>query len=427
MLTMQWLAQLGFFLVFKVFGWWGFLALKGLLFVGMLLMLKARQHAQPLSYAILISTLLVVIFSRFPTERPHFFSFFAFALLLVLFERLIDGKLCKINRLAAALIPCLLLVWSNLHPLAIIGQIFCVFALVHYTWQYKQGCLDKALLKAVLLTFVVALACSFINPNGLHWFASFASFKNDEYRLFFETVPEYDSIWKSIVDRQVYVYLFFVVVFALAGVDFLKRGIGKNLPGFLLLLAFAVVSFDSVRYLPFLGILAISAAGNGLAGLGKPATNALVSVLFVAGILFTAQNFNNYKIIRDSGPISNYFPKQAVDFLKSQEVKGYALNYFAWGGYLMFILGEGTEVFVDGRTLYPDRYKDYATMGGLGGNSGDIETLRGMLNKYQFDYTILPKVYKGRTVWINQALAYLGNWRLLYDQDNIVIYVRQAS
>jgi hypothetical protein len=126
----------------------------------------------------------------------------------------------------------------------------------------------------------------------------------------------------------------------------------------------------------------------------------------------------------DDGPVSPLYPRGAAAYIKQHGLHGQVLNNFIWGGYLRFMLGPGHEMFVDGRTLDIDRYRDYNRLLKLSGGGENLPVFRGLLEKYRFDYVVLPKTYQGQPLWMNWALSLLPGWRLGYDDGMAVVYYR---
>jgi len=418
-LTSYWLAQWFYFGVYKFSGWVGFFPLRVFLLLGMIWALSARFGKLTISNTLLISSLVLVIFARFPVERPQFLSFVAFALLLALLDRLRQRSLP--DRLTAVSLPLLLLIWANLHGGVLLGQILCLFYLGLAGMDAVRG--GKVAPRQISV-LVVALFLSLCSPSGINHLSVMIEAAGGQYRNLYAGIAEYDHIGIAIFKRKAWVYLLFPGLALPAFYGLIKSGIRQNFPHILLLLAFTLAACGSVRYLPFLGILALVPAADAMAPIARRWMLPAPILVFILCAVASPGNFANMARLRDVGPVSASYPAGAVAYIRQQGLHGQVLNNFVWGGYLRFMLGPGHEMLVDGRTLDISRFRDYNQLLSFGGGFENVRAFREILDKYRFDYVILPKAYNGQPLWMNWVLSQLPGWRLGYDDGLAVVCYR---
>ncbi|TLM65643.1 MAG: hypothetical protein FDZ69_09070 [Deltaproteobacteria bacterium] len=433
-LTSYWLAQLGYALLYALAGWGGFFIARAAILWLMIRALLARRHAWPLGYAVLVATFLVLLFARFPVERPQFLSFLAFAVVVALLERLGEAR-DTLPRDVAWGLPVVMLLWGNVHGGVLLGQILCAAHLLNNARRGWCGeisreffCRSAALLAGAAL---IALA----TPNLTNYLPAYRETLDPKYQPFFALNLEYRSLYQLVAVERVWIYLFFPVIVLLAGYELLRDGLRRNLMQCVLLLCFAWFAFNSVRYLPFLGILALPAAGNGLARFGRQAGAVLLLLLFVGGIANSYQHLDNLRRLVRNGPLSVKFPQQAVEFVRQSGLRGNLLNDYDWGGYLGWALGEEHKVFVDGRTLDVEKYNDWVLLAGVLGGAqlgdekhidhfGKDRIVDHVLRKYRIDYMILPKSAGREPFWLSVAVAANPGWKAVYSDRQAVVFVR---
>jgi hypothetical protein len=110
-------------------------------------------------------------------------------------------------------------------------------------------------------------------------------------------------------------------------------------------------------------------------------------------------------------------PANAVRFINTHHLSGRMLNEYVYGGYLIWALPE-SPVFIDGRgdvfewTGILDEFGRWATL------QSDPNAL---LDKYHIDFCLLALHSP-----MARVLPLLHGWKLVYQDDNAVIFVRSA-
>jgi hypothetical protein len=110
------------------------------------------------------------------------------------------------------------------------------------------------------------------------------------------------------------------------------------------------------------------------------------------------------------------YPVAALDYLRAHPVRGKMLNYYGFGGYLVF---SGQPVFIDGRGDLYERsgvFSDYIHL-----NEFEPGSL-GVLRNYQIEECLL-----GTKQSLAAVLSVTPEWRRVYSDDTSVIFIRQPA
>jgi hypothetical protein len=436
-LTSYWLAQLFYYGIYALFGWSGFFIVRAVIFWLLVRAMLMRRHVWPLGYAVLVAASMVLIFARFPVERPQFLSFLFFAAVTALLDRLAEAREVLPRQVVWGL-PVLMLAWGNIHGGVLLGQILCGAHLLNNGWRGFTGEISWRFFRRTTVVLAGAVLLSLVTPNWANYLAAHQESLNPKYQPFFEFNLEYRSLYQLIVVERLWIYGFFPVLALLAGYGLVREGVRKNLMYIVLTACFAFFAFKNVRYLPFLGILVLPFAGNVLVLFGKRIGMALVLALFIGGVAGSYQHFDNIRSLARNGLLSPRYPQRAVEFVKQNGLRGNLLNDYEWGGYLGWALGAGHNVFVDGRTLDIEKYNDWLLLYEILGSAekgaekhidyfGKRKILDHILSKYKIDYMILPKIKWGSPFWLSVTLADHPGWNAVYDDRIAVVFVRNGQ
>lgn len=435
-LTSYWLSQSFYYLIFEYSGWFGFFVLRFVLIAGLISFLLLRKHDDSLIYSILISFFCVVIFLEYAIDRPNFMSIVFFSAFLFFIERLKNTNYA-FSRYSIYLLLSII-VWSNVHGGIIVGQIVCIGYMADSIVQYFLKNIDSVCLKRSTTLFSVAIFCSFLNPNMFNYLDIVEIIFSNKYYFYNSMVKEYVSIAECINNGKFF-YIFFIVIFILALYFHIKKGIKKNIVDIIFLLSFFYFSFLQVRYLPFFAILSLPSAANTLCLFKKKCILPSLLVLFFCLILDSRSlaHAKNLKDLSTYGYISNRYPQDAVDFVKNNNIKGRILNSYEWGGFLIWSLGDNSQVFVDGRGLDMDSFKDYINLVYILSKHDKNETnfqsleknyrFEYLLNKYDFDYILLPRTKDGEIFNLTQEVARSNKWKIVFKSGNAVVFVKNLS
>jgi hypothetical protein len=275
-----------------------------------------------------------------PVVRSHVFTFFLFAATLFCLEELRRGR-----RWPAAVLPPIMLVWSNLHGGFVIGLgVIFLYA--------AAGVLARD--RVALMVFVAAAcaAVTLINPYGLDfWRYLVPALLNPRLRIQeWRPLPllAWDDFWG-------FRLLFVLTVVALAAGW--KRVERKNWAGLAVLAATAWMGWRSRRHGPFLGAAALAYAGPYFQAAWRGRFDLLpaAGLLYVALAVWVVIRFLPEASLVPLSPVGED-PVREVDILALAGAKGNAATPFAWGGYVSWRLYPDIKVSMDGRyeTTYPE-------------------------------------------------------------------------
>ena len=363
---------------------------------------------------------LVIVLHSFTGERPQLFSFlFSFCLIFLLegFRKTCYrrnehplparyGLSSKTAIIAYLLpIPLLMLVWANLHGGFILGIAIILGYLLGESSKYFLKRFGKTLsageLKLFVITGSVAIAATFINPNGFNVIFFLTEFESGLYKkMIIESMSPVFFLQAGFHDA----YLIFYFLVLAATVLIMLLNIKKlDLTDALITTGLVIISLSSSRYIPFFSpVAALMIARYGLStfkrlprsetlGIIKEKADLPLSILLT--ILFIVV-INNSELFK-SGIRANNYPEGAAKFLKSNKIPGNMFNPYVWGGYLIWELYPDYKVFIDGRGLIGEVFFQ------------EVKILQAY-----------PKRFEGRPEWRDMLSAYNINWILTFSVDN---------
>jgi len=140
------------------------------------------------------------------------------------------------------------------------------------------------------------------------------------------------------------------------------------------------------------------------------------AVMIGVSLLAIFRAFPNSRNLEEQ--VANQSPKKAVDFIKANHLSGPMLNDYGFGGYLIWAAPEH-PVFVDGRG-------DVFEWTGVLTEFGKWATLQSdpneLLQKYNVSFCLLA-----RQAPMAHVLPLLQGWKMVYSDDNSVIFVRATA
>ncbi len=348
----EWLTEVLFYLLYKVFGSTGILIFKlglGLTIIHLLSQLYFERSKNILVYCLFFILWTHVIATGF-ASRPHLMTFLFLTVLLVILYRYSEGK-----RRAVWWVSPLMVLWVNSHGGFVAGfGIFGMFVFVESITQIRErGKPDPILFYSLGISFLALL----VNPYGYHLIT-----------FLLETIPRERQVeeWWPIplwsiqfIHYKILALLFLVSLFSPAH----KR------PWELAIIAFSVFyGFKHQRHSVLAVIVMVPMAATCFAQLIESWTATHknrswprwvhVGVLVSMGLFAGFQLSHNFLKWQRHGfqihvdPAIN--PVYAVRFLKENEINGNIMTPSDWGEYVIWKLPE-SRVSVDGRywTVYP--------------------------------------------------------------------------
>lgn len=352
----EWLAELIFYVIFKFSGSKGLLIFKflvGLIILFIIYKSVARNTKSLLLQTVVILYSLLCIGDAFAL-RPHIFTYLFLTMevaLIINFEHSANPKWLYA-------LPVIFLFWCNLHG----GFIAGMGILLLYT-LFKA--FQKEITKRLLFTCLLSVAATFINPYGVSfWGFILEAVSKDRVHIL---------EWRSIAFSLENFNFFFIMALAIIGLYFskVKRRAFESV-------VILTAMFFSVRHLRHAHLFAIlfslympkhidSFAKDWALRLENKFPRmffiyifALIPVFWLPAEFFLKNNRPlGIKIFE------NNYPVNAIEFMKSNNIKGNIFCWFDWAQMCIRELPEGSKVFFDGRyeTVYSDEIiKEYFDM-----------------------------------------------------------------
>ncbi len=316
-------------------------------------------------------------------------------------------------------LPILFAVWINCHGSFILGIILVAVILFTSLFSFQMGSLaaqrwDARCRRMLALALLLSVAALFLNPVGIRQILyPFDTMLN--MHILLGNVDEWAPL--NMTEARG------VALLAVLLCSFLLVAVRRSELFFdeLLLLALgAWLAVSHMRMLIVFGILAAPILSRQLSTFWEGynaetdriwANAAMIGTSLLAIFMAFPDSGNLEKQVEDQSPV------KAVEFMNASHLSGPMLNDYAFGGYLIWAAPEH-PVFIDGRT-------DIYEWSGVLGKFGDWATLRSnpsvLLEKYKIGFCLL-----NRQSPMAQVLPLLHEWKIIYSDNNSVIFARTA-
>lgn len=375
--------------------------------------------------AILLIAGVFILSKHFAGERPQLFTFLVFSLVFYLLE---DFRINHSKKVF--FVPVLVMLLSNMHP----GYIVCILLISIYLLGEGIRYLVKKNgnnLKTLLIIWILTLSFSIFNPNGLS--SPITIFSIGEHtKGVVEFMPTFSLYAKKITPLH-YSYIVFLL-FSLISIRYVKK---IGLIHILLLIAFSIMSFVSIRFLIFyMGISAPILARIILNlkeerifkkyyGILKRKEGFLYLISCIIGIFLVFNAIPAFAKYEFKENISFAVPKGATDFLSNLKINGNMFNEYGFGGYLIWRLYPDKKVFIDGRALEPDIVIEYNIVASA--SEGMQKSWEDIIKKYNISYIVMPPLLpKGEIYPIVEKLLEKEDWVLIYNDHLSLIFLRKG-
>lgn len=415
----EWLSQILMSLAFYVNGFAGVQILVGgfvaMTFGYQLRFLLARV---PPMYALLFCALSFVSVMGHLIARPHIFSW---PILVIWFASLF--KAIEKHDLPPYKLAPLMILWANLHGSFILGLV-CIPIFAFEALLQSDAHARKRVLMHWLLFAIASLLFSVCTPYTWRGLLFAKGLMGTEHlSKILEWMPPSGIDFIPLV-------LWGLLILGMAYFGFLRLTIAR----FILLLGIFYESLLHVRYISILGLITplIIALPFGLAyaerfqSRGKSLKldsmfekmsipNTRKSFVIIITIAFAIALW--ILSVRPNLPFVTITPKAAVDVAMELPVKGRVLNFYNFGGYLIY---RNIPVFIDGRAdVYGDQYMgQYFEMT----QTENLEKLEGMLHQSEITWTLFPPNES-----IVKRLDQSKYWQRSYTDDGAVIHTKRLS
>ena len=407
----EWLSELAYYLAFRAWGLPGLLGLSmvllGLIFGGVyyLAMLRGADCRS----AALVAGAGVVLGSYSFGPRMNLFGWLCLAVLLIMLERF--------RRTCAGLwmaVP-LFVLWINLHGSWPFGLIVFGIYLLAGVSEFRVGMVaakrwTSAELRKLCWVMTVTVCGLFANPYG-YKLVSYPFELLTRQRANVDNVIE----WQSVDFNTGWGKLALVMILAVLSAAWFSAEHWELSE--ILLVSFALwVSLTHIRFLLFAAIILVPIIAPRVRFFAHreqrndiPLLNLAVTATLAVLIMVAYPSSNQLQQIVDLR-----FPRNALNFLRSQHPSGRLFNYYDFGGYIEWNAPE-IRTFADGRTdifTYNGVFDDYIRI-------NEIERPLEVLDKYNIDCVLFP---------VNKRLTYLldntPEWRPIYADQVAKLYER---
>lgn len=411
----EWLAEVLFGLAWLAGGAAGLIALKAGVAALTLALLWGHLRSLGLPGVRAVSILLLLggplFLPFFAMVRPQIFTFLLFALTLLVIRRAESGAY---RWLWAA--PPITAAWVNLHGGVLAGLgMLALWALLHLPRHWAAR-------RRIFWPAVATLLALRVNPYGAELPA---------FLLQTATVPRPEiKDWQPLMLLSVPGAVHFVLVATMAaGLWHSRRE--RGVVTVVVCAMAALLPFASARHMPLAAIMAVIFAGEhvadawlrSVARLGRPVSgapplwlSALAGAAALGLLVGTAAQGHLTRIqVLDKTSV----PAAAVRLLADSRVAGNLVVDFNWGQYVIWHLGPGVKVSMDGRreTIYPPRiYQQYLQFA-LG--RGDWSAL---LRESPADMALV-----GAERPPANLLRLSDEWQVAFEDGHSVLFVRRES
>ena len=410
----EWFSEVILAGIYRLSGFVGLVIVFSLVIVIVLWLTYRRCEGKP--YAAGIAILLAAAASS-PLfgVRPQMLTLLLASIYIGILERF-DPK--AQSRRLWWLVP-LMLLWVNPHAgfalgLALIG-LYIVRAVLDGEWHYIR----PLLIVLLICTVVVPL-----NPNG------FRMFSYPYETLTSPSMAAFIQEWASPdFHKTTYLPLALLLLSTAAAMALSPK---RARPGELFLVLITTLgALRSVRHIPIFSLFAAPALAKHLWAIAqsrgwdklltgdetRPNAMKLVIniVLLIAPVALGvsrvwhfATHHQNYVSLRN--------PIAAVEFLRSRRLPGPIYNRYGWGGYLIYHLYPDYRVYIDGRAdVYGDAFFSEAMQ-----TYDGVNDWAQSFNRYDIKTVLISPDAPLANLLRNDGM----NWKLIYEDDQAVIFTR---
>ncbi len=409
----HWLFEVWVYLTSQSIGLQSLLVIKILIF---LLSIWIILKIIPKEKSLLLLPIGYIFFHvlRERTEfRPEIFSFLFTASTYYILERFLRGPTKLIY-----LLPAIQLIWINTHIYFFVGLILQAIFLLHLLYHHLRSHIGSGKVKILGIIFVLSVAASLINPNGLAGFLYPLNVtKNYGYTIVEnQTIFLLESI--GFIDPNI---IYAKITIGLTALILLfaayKRVFEiKNI----LIAGFGVaLALINVRGLPYLVFLSLPAALLSIpASIAKKGFFIILTTLTIILLIF--ESFSYLKSKPQLKFVENV--KAAMDFVISNKLSGPIYNNFDIGSYIIYKGYPNYQVFVDGRPeAYPTKFltEEYIP------SQADYSKFKELDKKYSFKTIIFSRT--DQTPWGRNFLNSVtrdNTWKTVYLDNFMIVLVK---
>jgi hypothetical protein len=416
----EWLTGIVFFGLIKYLGPASLQLLRYILVILTICMIyeTALKRGGSLFYIllILIPAMMLISFGYIPV-RAQIFTFFFFILTLYILEYSKKTEEIKILRW----LPLIQILWCNLHGgfVAGLGLIFL--------YGLGEGVARKKIAFSYLQWGVIASLATCVNPYGIrYWFYT--------VEAVFMSRPGITEWYSVATALKSNVHIAPVILFLITGmitvfVSLIRKK--KDITELLVITAVIYLGCAHIRHGVIFGLVfgaympVYLSEYVGERKIESRSFKRPVNLIsFILLFLLIITYFRFYPIRQISfipsfklAVTSIQYPVMAIDWMKTNNMKGNILPHFEWGEYLMWSYYPDCHVAMDGRyeTVYQENvYKEYFDFL-YGRENWDV-----FLTKYSHDVVLLKTGTRTHALMMHQR-----GWRMVYHDRTSVMFIKR--
>lgn len=411
-----WLSQLIIYGLYSFFGIFGIIIFRCLIYLGLISLLyfwmRRKGISQLITLLFLIISLISVSISH--GERPNTLSYLmAVIVFYILDENIYTGKG------KGLLLPVVMLMWSAMHGSFLLGEVLIgIYLLVMVYRLLRRECSFKTD-GFKIVTLFVSMILPFLEKGN--WNTLMVTIEGSESLR--THVAEWASPFiKALLGNFGYLAIIVFMIFLIFVI--IKR---LSIEHVLIASFLIVLSFNALRYIPFLVILMTPIVAFHWSTRPTFDVNNKLFRYSIYTAIFFSIIFLGQKGFRESlflkGLIHDHYPEDAVKFIKTVKPKGNMFNTYDWGGFLIYGLYPEKKVFIDPRGLSVPLIEKYIKimLGKQEIYHNDIPMWKAMLYEYNVEIVLLP------TYNLGDRRFYILIKRLIDDPDWSLVFVGNKS
>jgi hypothetical protein len=431
-----WLAQLAYHLLWSFAGPAGVVLLRvGILTAAACFIyrsLRARGLDPSWSVLALVPFFLDARLRLFIGDRPQHWTFLFVSVLLYLLEALRARKQLRVDAATVGL-PLMMVLWSNLHGGFVLGNAIIVLYCIGTVADTARSGRKISAVTPFLVLCGIALIASLVNPS--HALAALTILDNPT--ALYGSVPTEAKALGDILALGWRPWGYFTACALSATVVFVGfRSI--SISHLLILLFLFCISLLKARFAIFFVLAAVQ--------LGTPylskrlnefsrfpiVRNGTLGVAAFAGLMLVSVSLTRGHILNVGNVDHSLYPPEAVRFINEQDLPGMLLNPYEWGGYLMVYLPD-YKVYIDGRGMRANDDRmvlEYSSLLGASGFPVRGEPEWKFILQTRGISTVLmhrQNVVTGEAILLNEALDKDPEWRLAFENESSLVFVRGGS
>lgn len=349
--------------------------------------------------------------------RCQLFSFLFFTIFLYILERYRKG--IGKNWELIVYLPLIMLVWNNLHGGCVSGIGLIV---IYIIGEFLNGKPVKKYIYALIPTILVLpinpwgieylnflfKATTMQRNNVVEWWGAFSNFFMFKYMKF-----------------KIYAFLMILIELGVIVKQLINKTFNFDKTKFLILTITMILGIQHIKLIPFALIsivcflyddfyTAFNSITHNFFNKIAPVKDTLIYILI---LIFALSNINtkSFQPLIDG----SRYPIRAIEFVKTNQIKGNLLISFGFGSYAGYKLYPNNKIFVDGR--YEEVYYDYMLpllkKFYLADKNWDE-----VLKKFPPDVMIIEKFYS-----VFDVLNKSKDWKLVFEDNFFGVFVKPQN